>query len=299
MSCLVLLDPTIDVVFKMLLLREPALLRDMLQGILAQPIGGFDVINPEIHGARVRDRRVIFDIRAALHDGPRVDLEMQRRIPESLASRLVYYAARDYADQLNRGDQYHLLTPTIGITWLTKPLALGLDRFHSVFELRERHTHTRWGDQLALHILQLPHHRTQSPTNRYTASVHRWARFFKARSTAEFRQLASEDPTMSIAHQTLQHLSMDPQARRMARDRADEAKLYEIDMAMTRAAGHTEGQALGELHGRVTMLLKLLEQRFGSPPPSLLAHLQTASPAQLDAWAQRLLSASTVDDVFA
>ena len=36
--------------------------------------------------------------------------------------------ARDYADQLRRGDGYHQLTPTIGIVWLVEPMDPPLDR---------------------------------------------------------------------------------------------------------------------------------------------------------------------------
>jgi hypothetical protein len=41
----------------------------------------------------------------------------------------------------------------------------------------------------------------------------------------------------------------------------------------------------------------MLTRRFGSLSPAVEARLQAADDAQLDAWADRLFDATTVDDV--
>lgn len=43
----------------------------------------------------------------------------------------------------------------------------------------------------------------------------------------------------------------------------------------------------------------LLRERFGPPPELLRARIATATPELLDAWAKRLFSATTLDDVLA
>ncbi len=286
----VTLDPTNDVVFKHLMTRAPVLLHDMLQAVLTRPIGRVTIRNPHIPGQLPADRGIIFDVRATVDGGRRVDLEMQRRSSAVLASRLVYYAARDYADQLNRGDQYHLLTPTTGIVWLVQPLFPHLNRLHSRFELREPHLNIPWGDQLSIHLLQLSQ-RPRSPTGAtgYTAQVERWARFFTAQDDGERRRLALEDPIMSTAVQTLETLSLDPTASRLAREREDQLKLHQIDLAMTRAEGETLGQA--------KLVLKLLGVRFGPLSASTTAQIMGATAPQLECWAERVLTASTLGDV--
>jgi len=307
------LDPTLDVVFKLLLTRKPALLRDMLQGILARPIRDLTIENPGIPGELPSDKQVVLDIRVVLDDGSRADIEMQRRILPALASRLVYYGARDYADQLRRGEKYHLLTPTVVIAWLVKPLLPTLDRLHSIFELRERHTHTLLCDQLSIHLLQLPFSSSLSHSNAtgYTATVERWARFFIAKTDAEFDQLASEDPIMSTATQTLDQLSEDPAVRRLAREREDSLELYEMHLAASRAEGEAEGRAEGEAEGRAEgeakgrvegeakLLLKLLGLRFDNVPDSTRAQVEAAGPEQLETWAERVLTAETLAEIFA
>ncbi|MEX1369429.1 MAG: Rpn family recombination-promoting nuclease/putative transposase [Nannocystaceae bacterium] len=282
------LDPTLDLVFKLLLTRKPELLRNMLEGILAAPIAELTILNPDLPGELTSDKEIVLDIRVRLDNGSRVDLEMQIRTAPALPSRLVYYGARDYADQLGRGDDYHLLTPTIVIVWLVEPLFPALDRLHSIFELRERHTHTLFGDQLAIHVLQLS---SLTPTHAtgYTGRVERWGRFLTARNDAELLRLASEDPIMTTAKDTLDDLSQDPAAHRLARERSDAKKLYRLDLLASEAKGEARGEA--------KVLLKQLTLRFGPLPESTRARIESATIEQLDAWTERVLTAPTLDEV--
>jgi predicted transposase/invertase (TIGR01784 family) len=280
------LDPKLDIVFKLLLTREPRLLADMLGGILAKRVGKPKVLNAGILGEQARDKQAILDVRVSLRDGSRADVEMQNRKTPALASRLVYYGARDYAGQLVRGESYELLRPTAVIVWLAEPLFPELERLHSIFELRDRHTPTVLSGQLAVHVLQLSSLSPSRPTG-YDGRVERWARFLTARDDTELRQLASENRIMSLAKQTLDQLSQDPEARRLAREREDAIKLYRMELVASKAEGKAE------------LLIKLLGLRFGPPSAATRARVEAASPKQLDAWAERVLTAKTLDEVLA
>jgi predicted transposase/invertase (TIGR01784 family) len=284
------LDPKLDIVFKLLLTREPDLLRDMLEGILGKPILEVTVLNPDVLGELASDKQIILDIRVLLGDGSRADLEMQIRASPALGSRLVYYGARDFTDQLKRGDGYDRLTPTAVIVWLVDPLFPALDRLHAVFELRERETHALFGEQLSIHVLQLS---ALPPvgTTRYASRVERWARFLAARDDAELDQLASEDPIMALAKQTLERLSEDPDVRRLARDREESILLYRVELGTSRRQGETRGRA--------DALLKLLGLRFGPPSAEVRARVDEANDQQLDFWLERVLTAATLDEVVA
>ncbi len=60
-----------------------------------------------------------------------------------------------------------------------------------------------------------------------------------------------------------------------------------------------EGRAEGRIEGRVEVLLRLLSVRFGVLPPDVVQRLRTASIDDLDAWAERLLQARSLAEVFA
>ena len=214
----------------------------------------------------------------------------------ALRSRLVYYATRDHSNQLSPGDGYEKLTRTVGLVWLVEPIPELPQRLHTIYELRERHTHELFSDQLAIHVLQLSALSSTAPTGYpVDARVERWARFFAARTDADYEQLASEDPIMAIAKQALDQLSQDPAAHRLARERADAIKLYEFELAACRAEGRAEGHAEGESK----LLLKQLTLRFGPLSEATFARVRSAPVEQLESWAERILSASTLDDVLA
>jgi len=305
---MILLDPTLDVVFKLLLVRRPELLEDMLSCTLGRDVGKPTIVDPTILGAHVRDKRSILDLRVSLPDRSRVDLEMQRRVPAVLAHRFVYYNSRDYADQLRKGDDYELLTPTTSIIWTVEPLLPKLDQLHSIFKLREEHSGTVLSEHLSIHLLQLSKRSPQLAlpgilSNDYPTQVERWARFFTARSRLELHRLASEDHIMSVAKHTLEQLSLDPEAQRLARIRSDEIKLYRMTLVATHAEGEAKGRAEGEAKGRAegqaALLLKLLSLRFGPASEATCACVATATPAQLETWAERVLTGKSLHDVLA
>lgn len=74
------------------------------------------------------------------------------------------------------------------IVWLVEPLFPDIDQLHSVFELRERHTGKSFGDQLAIHVLQLSALSREGATG-YDSIVERWARFLVA-DDSELERLA-------------------------------------------------------------------------------------------------------------
>jgi predicted transposase YdaD len=61
--------------------------------------------------------------------------------------------------------------------------------------------------------------------------------------------------------------------------------------------GRREGELKGELKGKRTMLLTLLAARFGALPDAAVARINAADLAQLDVWAERVLTEPTLADV--
>ena len=53
-----------------------------------------------------------------------------------------------------------------------------------------------------------------------------------------------------------------------------------------------------EMHNRAEELSRLLERRFGPLDPAVTERLQKASATELERWADNILDASTLDEVF-
>jgi flagellar biosynthesis/type III secretory pathway protein FliH len=68
-----------------------------------------------------------------------------------------------------------------------------------------------------------------------------------------------------------------------------------------RQEGHKEGRQEGHKEGRqegqCDLLLKQMRLRFGTLPVRILARIRNADPAQLERWAERILTAPTLDAV--
>ncbi|MCE2483839.1 MAG: DUF4351 domain-containing protein, partial [Alphaproteobacteria bacterium] len=63
--------------------------------------------------------------------------------------------------------------------------------------------------------------------------------------------------------------------------------------------GRVEGIREGRVEGERTVLERQLRRRFGPLSPAAADRLHEASATDLEAWAENLLDARTLDDVFA
>lgn len=250
-----LLDPTLDVVFKLLLLRDQSLLRDMIESVLGRrfPIAELEVQNPEIPEDAPGDKSVVLDIRVRLSDGGLIDLEMQSTTPPGTAERFIYYWARNFVDTIVRGDDYTLLRPCISILWFKVPFLKAL-RFHSTFVAADLESREVLSPVFELHVLELS--KLQLATADRQAKLERWARFLRATTVEELQQLAHEDPIMNTAKKVLEDLSLDPEARRIARDRETAVLMHRHLMAASREEGRAEGRAEGIAEGEAKGLVE-------------------------------------------
>jgi hypothetical protein len=57
-----------------------------------------------------------------------------------------------------------------------------------------------------------------------------------------------------------------------------------------------QGKAAGVVEGRVEIILKLLATRYGAVPAAIEAHVRAAGSTELDRFAERVLTARTVEE---
>ncbi len=244
------LDPTLDVVFKLLLTTGPdseELLCALLTAVLRpkSPIATVTVLNPEIPGEDVLKRWVVLDLRARLEDGTSLDIEMHAQKRGNFRDRALFYWARLYTSELDRGERYDVLHPAIGVHFLDY-VELDGQRVHSTFTLLEVHDHERFSRAIELHIVELPKLSRVTPAEQQAeADLVDWVRFFKARTDEERTVLAMHNPTMDKAKQALDRVSADPTAQELAR-LAENAR---VTQRLELSAAYTEGREVGREEG--------------------------------------------------
>jgi len=119
---------------------------------------------------------------------------------------------------------------------------------------------------------------------------------------AELKALRTEDPARSLALPLLVRLRLEiPTDPAQRTDDDQEFLMQTQDIVETwRQEAIQEGVKQGVKQGECTVLLRLLRQRFGD---AVDAHLEqriaTATIEQIDLWTMRILSATTLAEVFA
>ena len=73
--------------------------------------------------------------------------------------------------------------------------------------------------------------------------------------------------------------------------------LYDRLIAEGEAKGKAEGEAKGKAEGKAELVLRMLTLRFGALPAELAERLRAASADELDAMAERILTAASAGEV--
>ena len=282
-----LLDPKNDFVFKRLFAGAPHLLADLINAVRSgeAPVEVVEVLNPRIEPAELTGKFIVLDVLARDDTGRLFNIEMQVRRHADWPLRSAYYLARTLANQLKSGEDYGELKPVIGIHLMDFDL-FEQDQAHWCFELRDRHHQAVvLTSSLQLHLIELPKaDRLRSAAQ--PAILADWIAYFEHWQEDRIMNAITHEPIRQ-AMQQLQDLSADEEAQRLAfvRERALRDEKSELKAARR--------------EGRADMLARLLTLKFGPLTDATQQRLDQADAARLDAWAERILSASSLDYVFA
>ncbi len=263
-----ILSPKIDVVFKMLFVRDAAILANLIDCVPGLPEGGrirsVEVRNPSILAEDIGKKFVVMDIKAEDESGRKFDVEMQVRKYASYSKRSVYYLCRLYAEQLEAGDDYSELKPVVGIHFLDYEEFEGCPEFHFRFSFRDiRHPEICLTDDLVLHVVEMPVFERTNPED-VPPELGEWIRFLNnaENETEETVMENYANPNIHKAYFALKALSADEEARQRAetRERALKDEVSELN------AARREGLREGERKGMLRSIYNILELRFRIVP---------------------------------
>jgi predicted transposase/invertase (TIGR01784 family) len=296
------LDPTLDVVFKLLLgspETEDCLIA-LLTAILkpASPITEVEVLNPGVHKENVDDKGIVLDLLVRLDDGTVTDLEMQVRKHPGFRQRALYYLARAYTSQLVRGQDYTRLRPAVLIAFLCYEETAAL-RLHSVYEFREIHNQQPFSQDLSLHLIELPKLDRMTPGEAAAETeLVRWAKFLTAATDEEREAAAQGDEMMEKTMDYLEKLSAKADVRLLAERREMAHLMYQMELTLARDEGKAEGEAKGIVQGKRDVLLMLLG-REGYTLTDGHRRLVTScdDPARLDEWLRRAIAGERPEEI--
>jgi predicted transposase/invertase (TIGR01784 family) len=298
------LSLTNDFVFKAVLTSSQEVLIALLTAVLKphSPIESARVLNPELPKDFEDDKGGFLDVAVVLEDGTRIDVEMQARRRGVLSARALFYWAGLFSRQLALGQDHSRLARTVSVLFLDYR-EFPFSQFHEVFRIRGEQTGIVFSPLLEMHTIELPKlRRLQGSVPVSDQALVRWSRYLATKDPHEIQQLATEDPMIEKAEEKVTKLSTDPHLRELALERERRQIAEQIirtaawDEAV--AEGRERGLAEGRAEGQRGLLGRQLERKFHALPEELRRRLEHASEAELTTWAERLVDATTLGDVF-
>jgi len=257
------IDPKIDYAFKLLLGRDETrpLLIDLLNSVLQRPEGerveSVELLNPFNPKAAFDDKLSIVDVRARDQSGRLFNVEMQMLGEDSFASRIVYYAARTFQQQLHEGDGYELLRPTISICFLNHVLFPNVADYHLCFRLLETTHQFPLTDDLEFHFLELP--KFQKSSEELVEGLEVWLYFLRHAEKMDTAAIPAtlRQPLILKALKELEMVTQDEIERIRYESSVESERAYHFNMRMSERKGREEGEKLGAI--------RVLERLLGKP----------------------------------
>ena len=243
--------PTVDFVFKLIFGRSESadVLIDLLNAILshASPITEVEIMNPFNEKEFDEGKLSIVDVKARDSAGRSYVIEIQTTVPQGLKSRLVYYTTILFADQMRDGMSYADIRPAICICLLTRELfpRATVAAGHTRFVLHDAEHELEFGDQLQVHIVELPKYDTQVGSVTRATALEQWVFFLEnaEQCDAETLRQLLPGPAFSKATGVLEMVSRSGELRIAHDDRAK----AELDQFSALKDAKAEGVLIGQI----------------------------------------------------
>lgn len=114
-------------------------------------------LDKEVGGNHLDDKQSRLDIVVKTQAGEHINIEMQLSNQNNMMKRTLFYWSRLYIDQLQKGQGYHRLLPTITINICNFTLFTDTSAYHSTYHLHD-HNHQRLNpedDVLEIHFIEM------------------------------------------------------------------------------------------------------------------------------------------------
>ena len=203
------------------------------------------------------DKLGILDVRVLLNYSTQIDIEIQVSPFPLWPERSLFYLAKMFTDQIEKGEGYERLEKCVHVGILDFILFGEDEEYYSCFHIREDFRNRLYTDKLEVHILELP----KLKKNNYPETeLLNWAKFMNAERQEEFEEMAEKDKYIEKAYEALKNISADDEKRLEyeAREKAlrDHNYLMKSNWEAGEKIGISKGMEQGE--SRVNRLVQML-----------------------------------------
>lgn len=220
------INPTMDIVIRYLFGTQER--KDLLLSLInaVQEESGFpkiaeiEIIDPTLLPRWKDEKLSIIDMHAIDEHGHQYDIEVQSANERGFRERMLYYWARMYGDQLEKGSDYWKLRPVILIGLLDFDLFPDEPRYHLCFAPTEiGRPDLRLTPHMVMHFLQLPRVDEAKLPGKWGPEkmdkLRKWLEFLRheGKDEEKVRKLSEDDPEIAKAHEAYEEFIADKQMR--------------------------------------------------------------------------------------
>ncbi len=262
--------PYADVVVKYILGTEQNkdLLLSFINAVLADShfpsIISIELLDKSNEREYYQDKFSVLDIKAKDENGKLYNIEIQILREADYTHRSLYYWAKTYSAQMNEGDAYLDLKPTICINLLCFELLKNLDKIHSCFLLTEKSMPEYiLTEHEIIHFIELPKYERilQKQGKDIHPMLKKWIEFFiyEGKEDEKMKVLLT-DNFINKAHEQYKKFTADEQMQIIYDARWKQMMDYNSLMASARKEGLEQGRAEGIEQGIEEGIEKGIEQ---------------------------------------
>ena len=250
-----LILPTNDIVFKEIFWNKeyPEILISFINSILKRdnPITSVELLNTEISNEFIGERGIRLDLVARASNGELLNIEMQKKNSDDMYKRSLYYLAKLYSSQLQRGDKYNKLCPVITINILDFNLFED-NVCNRSFVLKETKSNEEYLRMIEMHFIELGKRKYIENNEELFA----WTEFLRSPSSKSLISRNSEVENILKAKEIFNKTIADP----IQKEKIRLIEKTERDNLAFAASAHDEGLAEGVIKGRIEGLAEGLKK---------------------------------------
>ena len=203
------------------------------------------------------------DVKAQLANGKQVIIEMQVLNVKGFEKRILHNAAKQYSQQLKKGENYQLINPVIALTFTDFRMFDDTKDYISHFRLIERKRFIEYTDDVELIFVELP--KFNKPLEALDNIKDKWIYFLKNAGDLDYIPETLADPCIKNAFETVNEAGMTAEELELQEKRYDFIRIQKGSVELAeekglekgRVEGREEGLEKGREEGQKTAQLKI------------------------------------------
>ncbi len=295
------LDPKNDYAFKRIFGSDHSqeILISFLNAILYQEkevITDLVIINPHNLGATYTLKDTYLDVKAKLNNNTTVIIEMQLLNRYAFDKRVMYNAAKVYANQLDVGEKYFLLEPVIALTIADFILFKKSSQIINSFVFKEETENFNYHEEIKLVFVELP--KFKKTVEELNTLVEKWLFFLKnAQDFTEKPPILEENNMLNKALEisNLATVSKDEL------EQIQKRKMWLVDQETinryAREEGREEGIKEGREEGIKEMINRFIKRQLGEISPDIKNKIDQLSLDNIRILEEELFDFENQDDL--